>query len=56
MRKLKESVHDIQIGCKNSDGMHLDKDCHLKEEIESIEDAKYGEFGKPFSKNGSGDA
>ncbi|GJR98523.1 reverse transcriptase domain-containing protein [Tanacetum coccineum] len=28
-------------------GAHLDKDCPLNEEVKSIEEAKYGEFGRP---------
>ncbi|GJZ63391.1 hypothetical protein Tco_0619812 [Tanacetum coccineum] len=27
---------------------HLDKDCPLNEEVKSMEEAKYGEFGRPF--------
>ncbi|GKB19442.1 hypothetical protein Tco_0853365 [Tanacetum coccineum] len=45
MKKLKENVHAIQVGCQNCEGAHLDKDCPLKEEVKSIEEAKYGEFG-----------
>ncbi|GJS28499.1 zinc knuckle CX2CX4HX4C containing protein [Tanacetum coccineum] len=32
-------------------GAHLNKDCPLKEEVKSIEEAKYGKFGRhsPFS-------
>ncbi|GKE99126.1 hypothetical protein Tco_0022477 [Tanacetum coccineum] len=32
MKKLKENVHAIQVGCQNYGGAHLDKDCPLKEE------------------------
>ncbi|GKC21657.1 hypothetical protein Tco_1023807 [Tanacetum coccineum] len=54
MNKLKENVHAIQVGCQNCGGTHLDKDCPLNEEVKSVEEAKYGEFGQPspFS-NGS---
>ncbi|GJW71333.1 hypothetical protein Tco_0128250 [Tanacetum coccineum] len=45
MKKLKENVHAIQVGCQNYGGAHLDKDCPLKEEVKSIEEAKFGEFG-----------
>ncbi|GJS77694.1 hypothetical protein Tco_0727575 [Tanacetum coccineum] len=44
MKKLKENIHAIQVGCQNCRGAHLDKDCPLKEEVKSIEEAKYGEF------------
>ncbi|GKC45493.1 hypothetical protein Tco_1063215 [Tanacetum coccineum] len=37
MRKLKESVHAIQFGCEICDGIHLDKDSPIKEEVKSIE-------------------
>nr|GEV58890.1 hypothetical protein [Tanacetum cinerariifolium] len=54
MKKLKENMHAIQVGCQNSRGAHLDKDCPLSEEVKSIEEAKYGEFRRslPF-RNGA---
>ncbi|GJW59154.1 hypothetical protein Tco_0105885 [Tanacetum coccineum] len=48
MKKLKENVHAIQVGCQNCQGPHLDKDCPLREEIQSIKEVKYGEFNRPF--------
>ncbi|GJX94180.1 hypothetical protein Tco_0348766 [Tanacetum coccineum] len=48
MKKLKENVHAIQVGCQNCRGAHLDKDCPLKEEVKIIEEAKYGKFGRPL--------
>ncbi|GKC84889.1 hypothetical protein Tco_1140606 [Tanacetum coccineum] len=50
MKKLKENVHAIQVGCQNCRGAHLKKDCPLKEEVKSIEEAKYSEFRRssPF--------
>ncbi|GJV69553.1 hypothetical protein Tco_1485062 [Tanacetum coccineum] len=45
MKKLKENVYAIQVGCQNCRGAHLDKDCPLKEEVKSVKEAKYGEFG-----------
>ncbi|GKD99348.1 hypothetical protein Tco_1387332, partial [Tanacetum coccineum] len=47
IKKLKENIYTIQVGCQNCRGAHLDKDCHLKEEVKSIEEAKYGEFRRP---------
>ncbi|GJT23031.1 hypothetical protein Tco_0892968 [Tanacetum coccineum] len=44
MKKLKENVHAIQVGCQNCRGAHLDKDCPLNEEVKSVKEAKYGEF------------
>ncbi|GKD33338.1 protein kinase-like domain, concanavalin A-like lectin/glucanase domain protein [Tanacetum coccineum] len=48
MKKLKENVHAIQVGCKNCRGAHLDKDCPFNEEIKSMEEVKYREFDRPF--------
>ncbi|GJR72980.1 hypothetical protein Tco_0085345 [Tanacetum coccineum] len=54
MKKLKENMHAIQVGCQNCEGGHLDKDCPLNEEVKSIKEAKYGKFrcSSPFI-NGS---
>ncbi|GJR19540.1 zinc knuckle CX2CX4HX4C containing protein [Tanacetum coccineum] len=49
MKKLKENVHAIQVGCQICEGAHIDKDCPLNEEVKSVEEVKYGEFG--FSNN-----
>ncbi|GJT66017.1 hypothetical protein Tco_1017497 [Tanacetum coccineum] len=51
MKKLKENVHAIQVGCQTCEGAHLDKDFHLNEEVKGIEEVKYGEFSKPFPNN-----
>ncbi|GKD56940.1 hypothetical protein Tco_1290327 [Tanacetum coccineum] len=40
MKKLKENIHAIQVGCQNYRGAHLDKDCPLKEEVKSMKEAK----------------
>ncbi|GKE26929.1 hypothetical protein Tco_1442313 [Tanacetum coccineum] len=37
MKKLKENVHAIQVGCRTCEGAHLDKDCPLNEEIKGME-------------------
>ncbi|GKC98129.1 hypothetical protein Tco_1168404 [Tanacetum coccineum] len=52
MKKLKESVHAIQAGCRIHEGPHLDKDCPLSKE-KKIEEVKYGEFRQttPFNRN-----
>ncbi|GJR82678.1 hypothetical protein Tco_0153463 [Tanacetum coccineum] len=44
MKKLKESVHAIQVGCQIYKGPHLDKDCPLTKEVKQIEEVRYGEF------------
>ncbi|GKA31315.1 hypothetical protein Tco_0717620 [Tanacetum coccineum] len=51
MKKLKENVYAILVGCQNYGGAHLYKDCPLKGYVKSVEKAKYGEFKRssPFS-------
>ncbi|GJX85480.1 hypothetical protein Tco_0336254 [Tanacetum coccineum] len=56
MKKLKENVHAIQVGCQICEGPHLDKECPLKEEVKQVEEVKYGEFGRPAPFNGSNGA
>ncbi|GJX11703.1 hypothetical protein Tco_0201562 [Tanacetum coccineum] len=56
MKKLKENVHAIQVGCQIYEGPHLDKECPLNEEVKQVEEVKYGEFGRPAPFNGSNGA
>ncbi|GKA45708.1 zinc knuckle CX2CX4HX4C containing protein, partial [Tanacetum coccineum] len=56
MKKLKENIHPIQVGCQICEGSHLDKECPLNEEVKQVEEAKYGEFGHPAPFNGSNGA
>nr|GEX05616.1 hypothetical protein [Tanacetum cinerariifolium] len=51
MKKIKENVHAIQVGCQTCEGAHLDKEFPLNEEVMSVEEVEYGEFGcsSPFS-------
>ncbi|GJV03441.1 hypothetical protein Tco_1337010 [Tanacetum coccineum] len=51
IKKLKENVHAIQVGCQTFGGAHLNKECPLNEEVKSMEKVKYGEFGSssPFN-------
>nr|GEY99250.1 hypothetical protein [Tanacetum cinerariifolium] len=51
MKKLKENVHAIQLGCETYGRAHLDKECPLHEDVKSIEEVKYGEFGRSFPNN-----
>ncbi|GJW87614.1 hypothetical protein Tco_0162954 [Tanacetum coccineum] len=37
MKKLKENVHAIQVGCQLCDGPHLGKECPLNEDAKSVE-------------------
>ncbi|GKD59188.1 hypothetical protein Tco_1296697 [Tanacetum coccineum] len=53
MKKLKENVHAIQVGCKIYEGPHLDKECPLNEEVKQVEEVNYGEFGRTAPFNGS---
>ncbi|GJS79746.1 hypothetical protein Tco_0729627 [Tanacetum coccineum] len=52
MKKLRENVHAIQVGCKTCGGDHLEKECPLHEEVKSVEEVKYEEFGRSFPNNG----
>ncbi|GKB98096.1 hypothetical protein Tco_0984233, partial [Tanacetum coccineum] len=56
MKKLKKSVHAIQVGCQICEGPYLDKDCPLNEEVKQVEEVRYGEFGRtmPFNGNNEG--
>ena len=47
MKKLKENMHVIQVGCEICEGAHLARDCPLKENDEKVKEVKYGE-GRPF--------
>ncbi|GJW66115.1 hypothetical protein Tco_0117999 [Tanacetum coccineum] len=38
MKKLKENVHVIQVGCQIYEGAHLEKDCPLNEEVKGVEE------------------
>nr|GEU77228.1 hypothetical protein [Tanacetum cinerariifolium] len=40
IKKLEENVHDIQVGCEDLRGAHLNKDCPLLEEVKSVEEFK----------------
>ncbi|GJX45419.1 hypothetical protein Tco_0262095 [Tanacetum coccineum] len=48
IKKLKENVHAIQVGCQLCGGAHLDKECPLNKEVKSIEEVKYGDSVDPF--------
>ncbi|GKG30167.1 hypothetical protein Tco_0420065 [Tanacetum coccineum] len=53
MKKLKKSVHVIQVGCQICKGPHLDKDCPLNKEVKQVEEVIYREFGQITPFNGS---
>ncbi|GJS16787.1 hypothetical protein Tco_0411259 [Tanacetum coccineum] len=56
MKKLKENVHAIQVGCQICEGPYLDKECPLKEDVKQVEEVNYGKFGRPAPFNGSNGA
>ncbi|GJS56387.1 zinc knuckle CX2CX4HX4C containing protein [Tanacetum coccineum] len=56
MKKLKENIHAIQVGCQICEGPHLDKECPLNEEVKQVDEVKYGEFRRPAPFNGSNKA
>nr|GEW43745.1 hypothetical protein [Tanacetum cinerariifolium] len=56
MKKLKENVYAIQVGCQIYEGPHLDKECTLNEEVKQVDEVMYGEFGRPAPFNGSSGA
>nr|GEY21539.1 hypothetical protein [Tanacetum cinerariifolium] len=45
MKKLKENVHVIQVGCQICEGPHLNKEFPLNKEVKQVEEVKYDEFG-----------
>ncbi|GKD40338.1 hypothetical protein Tco_1260545 [Tanacetum coccineum] len=53
IKKLKENVHAIQVGCQICEGPHHDKECPLNEEVKQLEEVKYGEFRRsaPFNES-----
>ncbi|GKD55365.1 hypothetical protein Tco_1288752 [Tanacetum coccineum] len=51
MKKLKESVHAIQVGCKICEGPHLDKDCPFNKEVKQVKEVKEDEWLKTFCHN-----
>ncbi|GJY00739.1 putative reverse transcriptase domain-containing protein [Tanacetum coccineum] len=56
MKKLKENVHAIQVGCQICEGPHLDRECPLNEEVKQVDEVKYGKFGRPVPFNRSSGA
>ncbi|GKA66530.1 hypothetical protein Tco_0766338 [Tanacetum coccineum] len=53
MKKLKESVYAIQVGCQICKGPYLDKDCPLNEEVKQVEEVRYREFRRTTPFNGT---
>ncbi|GKE81103.1 hypothetical protein Tco_1551103 [Tanacetum coccineum] len=52
IKKVNEKVYAAQVGCKQCKGPHYTKDCLLKEEGKTLEEAYYTQFGGPFQGGG----
>ncbi|GJX19827.1 hypothetical protein Tco_0222504 [Tanacetum coccineum] len=52
IKKVNEKVYVAQVGCKQCKGPHHTKDCPLKEEGKTLEEAYYTQFGGPFQGGG----
>ncbi|GJV91204.1 hypothetical protein Tco_1539017 [Tanacetum coccineum] len=52
IKKVKEKVYAAQVGCEQCKGPHYTKDCLLKEEGKTLEEAYYTQFGGPFQGGG----
>ncbi|GJS48171.1 reverse transcriptase domain-containing protein [Tanacetum coccineum] len=51
-KKVNEKVYAAQVGCEQCKGTHYTKDCPLKEEGKTLEEAYYRQFGGPFQGGG----
>ncbi|GJT34600.1 hypothetical protein Tco_0925019 [Tanacetum coccineum] len=52
IKKVNEKVYVAQVGCEQCKGPHYTKDCPLKEEGKTLEEAYYTQFGRPFQGRG----
>ncbi|GJU71901.1 hypothetical protein Tco_1263306 [Tanacetum coccineum] len=52
IKKVNEKVYTSQIRCKQCKGPHYTKDCPLKEEGKTLEEAYYTQFSGPFQGGG----
>ncbi|GKD12553.1 hypothetical protein Tco_1196960 [Tanacetum coccineum] len=52
IKKVNEKVYVAQVGCEQCKGPHYTKDCPLKEEGKTLEEAYYTQFGAPFQGGG----
>ncbi|GJS46693.1 copia protein [Tanacetum coccineum] len=52
IKKVNEKVYVAQVGCEQCKGPHYTKDCPLKEEGKTLEEAYYTQFGGPFQGRG----
>ncbi|GKA24518.1 DNA-directed DNA polymerase, partial [Tanacetum coccineum] len=52
IKKVNEKVYAAQVGCEQCKGPYYTKDCPLKEEGKTLEEAYYTQFGGPFQGGG----
>nr|GEU81608.1 hypothetical protein [Tanacetum cinerariifolium] len=52
IKKVNKIVYAAQVGCELCKGPHYTKDCPLKEEGKTLEEAYYTQFGVPFQQGG----
>ncbi|GKD18471.1 hypothetical protein Tco_1207629 [Tanacetum coccineum] len=52
IKKVNEKVYAAQAGCEQCKGPHYTKDCPIKEEGKTLEEAYYMQFGGPFQGGG----
>ncbi|GJY40761.1 hypothetical protein Tco_0428031 [Tanacetum coccineum] len=52
IKKVNEKVYAVQVGCEQCKGPHYTKDCPIKEEGTTLEEACYTQFGAPFQQGG----
>ncbi|GKA90926.1 uncharacterized mitochondrial protein-like protein [Tanacetum coccineum] len=52
IKKVNEKVYAAQVGCEQCKGPHYTKDCPLKEEGKTLEEAYNTQFGAPFQGGG----
>ncbi|GJZ42112.1 hypothetical protein Tco_0588998 [Tanacetum coccineum] len=52
IKKVNERVYAAQVGCESCGGPHYAKNCPLKEEGKTFEEAHYTQFGVPFPQGG----
>ncbi|GJU36815.1 hypothetical protein Tco_1185169 [Tanacetum coccineum] len=48
IKKVNKKVYAAQVGCEQCKSPHYTKDCPLKKEEKTLEEAYYTQFGAPF--------
>ncbi|GKA56058.1 hypothetical protein Tco_0755130 [Tanacetum coccineum] len=52
IKKVNEKVYAAQVGCESCGRPHYTKDCPIKEDGKTLEEAHYTKFGVPFPQGG----